>query len=109
MSSEKTDAIVIRLAGFSESSRVVTLFTREHGKISALAKGAKRLKGAFESALDLLSSVRVVFIRKTAANLDLLTEAQLITRFRPPSRDLTSLYSGYYLAELLDGLTEPHD
>lgn len=109
MSSEKTDAIVIRLADFSESSRVVTLFTREHGKISALAKGAKRLKGAFESALDLLSGVRVVFIRKTAANLDLLTEAQLITRFRPHSRDLTSLYSGYYLAELLDGLTEPHD
>ena len=43
MAAEKTDALVIRLADFSESSRVVTLFTRDFGKVSALAKGAKRL------------------------------------------------------------------
>jgi DNA repair protein RecO (recombination protein O) len=109
MSSEKTEAIVIRLADFSESSRVVTLFTREAGKVSALAKGAKRLKGPFESALDLLSRVRVVFLRKSSANLDLLTEAQLVARFQPLPRELTSLYGGYYVAELLDGLTETHD
>ena len=40
MSSEKTTAIVIRLVDFSESSCVVTLFTRDFGKISGLAKGA---------------------------------------------------------------------
>lgn len=109
MSTEKTDAIVIRLADFSESSRVVTLFSREFGKISALAKGAKRLKGPFESALDLLSLVRVVFIRKSSGGLDLLTEAQLQRRFRPPVHSLDRLYAGYFVAELLDGLTEVHD
>lgn len=109
MSPEKSDALVLRLADFSETSRVVTLFTREHGKVSALAKGAKRLKGPFESALDLLSRVRIVFLRKSSDSLDLLTEAQLVTRFRPRPRELMSLYGGYYVAELLDGLTEPHD
>lgn len=109
MSGEKTEAIVIRLADFSESSRVVTLFTLDAGKVSALAKGAKRLKGPFESALDLLSRVRVVFLRKSSASLDLLTEAQLVARFQPRPRDLMSLYGGYYVAELLDTLTEPHD
>lgn len=109
MSTEKTDAIVIRLADFSESSRVVTLFTRDFGKISALAKGAKRLKSAFEAALDLLSNCHIVFIRKSSSGLDLLTEAQLLKRFRPGRGDLTSLYCGYYVAELLAGLTEEYD
>ena len=55
MSSEKASAIVIRAVEFSETSLVVTLFTREFGKLGALAKGARRLKGPFESALDLLA------------------------------------------------------
>jgi DNA repair protein RecO (recombination protein O) len=106
---EKSEAIVLRLADFSESSRVVTLFSREHGKLKALAKGAKRLKGPFESALDLLSRLRIVFLRKSGDSLDLLTEAQIVRRFEPRPHDLTSLYGGYYVAELLDGLTEVHD
>jgi DNA repair protein RecO (recombination protein O) len=109
MSTEKTDALVIRLADFSESSKVVTLFTRQFGKVAGLAKGAKRLRGPFEAALDLLSECRVVFIRKSSGGLDLLTEAQLIRRFQPAGRDLNALYGGYYVAELLDGLTEVHD
>jgi DNA repair protein RecO (recombination protein O) len=109
MSTEKTDALVIRLADFSESSRVVTLFTRQHGKVAALAKGAKRLRGPFEAALDLLSECRVVFIRKSSGGLDLLTEAQLVKRFAPAGKDLNALYGGYYVAELLNGLTEEHD
>jgi DNA repair protein RecO (recombination protein O) len=107
-SAEKTEAIVIRLADFSESSRVVTLFTRDFGKISGLAKGAKRLKGPFEAGLDLLSRSRVVF-RPKPSGLDLLTEAQLVAAFQIPSHQIISLYCGYYLAELLDGLTLEHD
>ncbi|MBM80843.1 MAG: DNA repair protein RecO [Planctomycetaceae bacterium] len=109
MSTEKTDAIVIRQADWSETSRVVTFFTHDHGKIAALAKGAKRLKGPFEAAIDLLVACRIVFIRKSSSSLDILTEAQLIERFQPNAANLLGLYGGYYIAELLDGLTEPYD
>ncbi len=109
MSTEKTEAVVIRLADWSESSRVVTFFTREFGQISTVAKGAKRLKGPFEIALDLLTQSQIVFIRKSSSGLDILTECQLVSRFKPHGRDLESLYSGYYVAELLSSLTEPYD
>jgi DNA repair protein RecO (recombination protein O) len=109
MPSEKATAIVIRAVEFSETSLVVTLFTREFGKIGALAKGARRLKGPFESALDLLGLCRIVFLHKTSDALDLLTEAKLLRRFRPPGRELAPLYAGYYVAELLDALTEEDD
>ncbi len=109
MSTEKSQAIVIRLVDFSESSRVVTLFTREFGKVAALAKGAKRLKGPFEAALDLLAECEVVFIRKSSSGLDILTEAHLRKRFRPRPGHLGSVYGGYYVAELLDALCEAYD
>ncbi len=109
MSSEKASAIVIRTVEFSETSLVVTLFTREFGKIGALAKGARRLKGPFESALDLLALCRIVFLHKSSDALDVLTEAKLLRRFRPAGRDLSGLYAGYYIAELLGELTDEED
>lgn len=109
MSLEKTDGIVIRQADFSESSRVVTFFTRDFGKVAVIAKGAKRLKSSFEVALDLLTTCGIVFIRKSSSALDILTEAKLQQRFKPRSGDLRSLYCGYFVAELLDGLSEEYD
>lgn len=109
MESEKADAIVIRLADFSNTSRVVTFFTREFGKTAAIAKGGKRLKGPYDSALDLLSTCRIVFLRKSSSALDILTEASLSQRFRPPSHSMNSFYAGCYVAEMLAGLTEDYD
>lgn len=109
MSAEPALALVLRSVDFSETSSVVTLLTRELGKVRALAKGARRPKGPFESALDLLSICRVVVIRKSAETLDLLTEAKLERRFRPPDRELSAWYAGYYVAELCDRLVDDHD
>ena len=109
MPAEKTDAIVLRTVEFSETSLVVTLFTRDFGKIGAIAKGGRRLKGPFESALDVLALCRIVFLHKSSDALDLLTEAKLMRRFRPAGRDLFGLYAGYYVAELLGALTDDDD
>lgn len=106
---EKATGLVLRVIDFSETSAVVTLFTREFGKISGMAKGARRPKGPFEHALDLLAQCRIVFLRKSPGALDLLTEAKLERWFRPRGRDLASLYAGYYVAELLVELTHDYD
>src|SRR6188508_1282627 len=111
MASEKTQAIVLRVVEFSETSCVLTLFTEHFGKVGALAKGARRPKGPFEGALDLLAVCRIVFLHKSSDALDLLTEAKLERRFRAARKDLSHLYAGYYVAELLDALTDadyPH-
>src|SRR4029077_4450086 len=109
MSAEKATALVLKVVEFSETSSVVTLFTREFGKIRALAKGARRPKGPFESALDLLGLCRIVFLRKSSHALGLMTEAKLERRFRPPGGNLSNLYAAYYVAELLNELTDNYD
>jgi DNA repair protein RecO (recombination protein O) len=50
-----------------------------------------------------------VFLRKSSDSLDLLTEAKLERRFRPPGGDITSLYAAYYVAELVNELTDDYD
>jgi DNA repair protein RecO (recombination protein O) len=108
MTLEKSEALVLRSVAWSETSLVVTLWTRDFGKISAIAKGARRLKSPFESALDLLSFSSVVFLAKSGDSLDVLTEAKLQRRFRSAQRGLLPLYCGYYVAELTHAMTENH-
>src|SRR5207244_1431136 len=109
MAAEKALALVVRTTDWSETSRIATFWTREFGKVRALAKGGRRLKSNFETALDLLTVCSIVFLRKSSGSLDLLTEAQVVQRFGRLSTDLSALYAGYYIAELLADWTEDYD
>jgi DNA repair protein RecO (recombination protein O) len=109
MPAEKALALVVRGTDWSETSRITTLFTREFGKVRALAKGGRRLKSNFDVSLDLLTVCQVVLIRKTSEGLDLLTEARMHERFSILREDLKSLYAGYYIAELLADGTQDYD
>src|SRR5262249_33162711 len=105
----RTLALVLRTIEVFETSLVVTLFTRELGKVGALAKGARRPKSALQGGLDLLGVSDIVLIPKASEALDLLTEAAPVERFASLRRDLAALYAGYYVAELLNELTDLHD
>ncbi len=109
MAAEKALALVLRTTDWSESSRIATLWTREFGKVRALAKGGRRLKSNFENALDLLTVCSIVFLRKSSGGLDLLTEAQVLQRFPRLRTDLAALYAAYYVAELLADWTQEYD
>ncbi len=109
MSAEQSSAIVLRTIEFSETSLIVSLLTRDFGRVSAIAKGARRPKGPFEGALDLLAVCRVVVLMKSSDSLDLLTEAKLHRRFRGGEKSLERLYAGYHIAEMLRLMTDEHD
>jgi len=106
---EKARALVLRTTDWSESSRIATMWTREFGRVRVLAKGGRRLKSAFENALDLLTLCDIVLLRKSSGSLDLLTEARVVRRFQRLRDDLSALYSAYYVAELLADWTEDYD
>lgn len=109
MTMEKATALVLKTTDWSESSRIATLWTRELGKVRVLAKGGRRLRSSFESALDLLTVCSIVLLRKSSGSLDLLTEAQVVRRFPRLRSDLTALYAAYYVAELLGDWTQELD
>ncbi len=109
MPSIRTPAIVLRTYDVFETSTVATVFTREIGKVSGLAKGARRLKSPMQGGLDLLAISDIVLLHKGTDALDLIIEASPQERFESLRRDLAALYAGYYIAELLSDLTDLHD
>ena len=102
---ESTPAIVLRARDYAESDRVVTLLTRDHGKIGAIGKGAKASKRRFERKLEPFSHVVAHFRRRPHGELVFLTRAEAaeLPQFRI-EEDLGRIALGSYMLELTDTL-----
>ncbi len=100
---------VLKGIDYSETSRIVTLWTREKGKMRALAKGARRLKSPFENSLDLLNLCHFQIIHKGGNALDLITESQVRESYKGLRDHLPNLYAAYHVSELLSEGTEDLD
>ena len=106
----KDQAICIRAVDYSETSQVVTFFARNHGKVGAIAKGAKRPKSAFGGPIEPFSYGDLVLADSPSTRLATLTEFQ--PRFdvvRGLSGSLPALHAALLASELLDKLTQDRD
>ncbi len=103
----KTDAIILRSMKYRDTSRIVTLYTREFGKLRAIAKGARSSRNKFGSALDPLSRVHVVLYHREHRDLQLISQCDLRAAARIMREDLRRVSTGFACIELLDQVT--HD
>jgi DNA repair protein RecO (recombination protein O) len=106
---EKDTAICLRCVNYSETSQVVTLLTRAHGKIACMAKGSKRPKSATDGPIELFSFGPVVFSAPKEEGLAALREFPQESRFRPLRQNLFVLNCGLLAAELIESFTENSD
>lgn len=105
-------AICIRAVDYSETSQIVTFFTRANGKIDAIAKGSKRPKSAFDGPIEIFSHGKIVFTDSNREKLATLTEFESAyggPGFTNLSHDLAVLNCCFFAAELLNKLTHDND
>jgi DNA repair protein RecO (recombination protein O) len=102
---ESSAAIVLRARDYSESDRIVTLLTRELGKLSGIAKGAKASRRRFERKLEPFSHVMLYFRRRPHGQLVFITRAEAadLAQFHLDG-DLGRFALGSYMLELADAL-----
>lgn len=104
-------AVIIKTQDFKENDKLVWLYTEKLGKITAIAKGAKRSKSKFLSiTLPLCYGEYMVYKGK---NLYTLQEGKLINSFQGLLNNLDKLTYSSYICELIDiacndGEAEPH-
>ena len=103
----KSQGFCIRRLDYSETSQVVTFYTRDEGRVDLIAKGAKRKRSAVGGRIDLFACGEVVFVRRQRGGLHVLAEFSASERFDGLRRSLQRAYSAFYVAELVDrGLYE---
>ncbi len=109
MAIQKAEAFVLRSHPFRSSSLVVTFFSREFGKLKGVAKGVRKEALANPSSYEPFTLVEIVFYEKLRSDLHLISEVSILESFEGLRSNLESLAVAYYLAELVDQLTEPQD
>jgi len=108
----KDTAICIRAVDFSETSQIVTFFARAAGKISAIAKGSKRPKSAFDGPIEIFSYGKIVFADSNKEKLATLTEFESAyggPGFSGLSSNLFTLNCCLFSTELLNKFTHEPD
>ncbi len=105
----KDTAVCIRVCDYSETSQIVTLFTRATGKIGAIAKGSKRAKSAFDGPIEVFSYGEIVFSDSSREKLATLTEFQQKSAFTCTADNLFAINCCLFAAELLNNLIDDYD
>jgi DNA repair protein RecO (recombination protein O) len=103
---ESTAAIVLRARDYGESDRIVTLLTEDFGKLSGIAKGARKSRVRFEHKLEPFSHVILFFRRRPHGQLVFITRAEAgpSSQYRI-EEDIGRFALGSYMLELSDALT----
>jgi len=83
----RTQAVLLRSVDFRETDRIVTLFTLQHGRLSAVARGARNSRRRFAGALEPFCVVETV-LQEGRSGLYRLDEARVLTSFRGLLSDL---------------------
>ena len=105
----KTDAVILRTYEYSETSYVLSLLTRDHGRLHALAKGARRPRGIFGGEIDLLAEGQAVLVLHTDTSLHLLTEFSCRSRRLGLRSSLPRSYAACYVADAVGAASPEGD
>jgi DNA repair protein RecO (recombination protein O) len=104
MSTYTDEGIVLRRVDYAEADRILTVLTREHGKVGVIARGVRKAPGRMAPHTDLF--VRSTMqIAKGRGELDVLTQAQRVGVV-PPGGDARRVACAALCAELADRVLE---
>lgn len=103
------DAVVLRRFDWSETSQIAWLFTREHGLVRGVAKGAKRPKSAFDGGLEPLTRGDLSAIVKPDADLATLVSWDLRDVCWPARTSLRANHAALFGVGLLASAVTDHD
>jgi DNA repair protein RecO (recombination protein O) len=104
MKFQKTEAIVLRKNNFSDHHKVVTLFTRNYGKVQTIARGVRKIKSKMAPHLEIGTSISCMLIE--GKGLKTLSSVKSQSVYKRMRTDLSRAAELYLMCEALDKLTD---
>jgi DNA repair protein RecO (recombination protein O) len=104
-----TDAIVLKTMKYGDTSQIVTLFSREHGKLSVIAKGIRNRQKAGAGGAEPMSCIRAVIYKKPGKELHLMSQCDRLPVFRGLADDLKRMAGAMAAVELTNLSLPPEE
>jgi|GEM_PF-959436 len=105
----RSEAVCLRVRDYHESSKLVTFFTHERGKVNCLAKGARWLKSKFGAALDLFAQSRIIYYWRETRDLYTLSDAELVHSFSGLALEPGKFLAAEQMSEFVLRVIQPLD
>jgi DNA repair protein RecO (recombination protein O) len=99
----KVEGIILKRSNLGEADKLLSVFTKEEGKIKVLAKSIRKITSRKAGSLELFNQVKLLLVK--GKNLDIITEVTVVNDFSIWRTDLKKVGVAYYLTELVDKLT----
>jgi len=106
MSTETLNAILLRRIRFSETSLILTWFSREAGKLKSIAKGALRPNSPLAGKIDLFFDCEITIAKSYKSEIHTLRELTVSETFLGIRSNYLNTLAASYFAELVDETTE---
>lgn len=107
METFKVEAVVLKTTDFGDADRVITLFTKEFGKLEANAYGCRRSRSPLSGALQMFNHISAVLTR--GAKVDTIREADIINFYDELTKDLERLAYASLFFEIVNRMTFPNE
>lgn len=103
------EAVVLACLDYGDADRMVTLFTRGRGRLTAFAAGARKSKRRFAGVLELGTHLKAQLVERAGGDICRLDDADIVTSFFALRDDLPRIARALYCLELCRELTRDHE
>jgi len=103
----KTEGIVLKSMEYEEADKIVTIYTKDYGKITAIAKGVRKTKSKFGSSLEILTYS--IFLIYKGRNIDIVSQTEILESFFSTSKEVIKFAFATNCVEIVNKLTEERE
>jgi DNA repair protein RecO (recombination protein O) len=103
----KTEGIVLKSMEYEEADKIVTIYTKDYGKITAIAKGVRKTKSKFGSSLEILTYS--IFLIYKGRNIDIVSQTEILESFFSTSKEVIKFAFAANCVEIVNKLTEERE
>lgn len=103
----RNEGIVLKSIEYGDADKIVTIYTKNYGKVQAIAKGVRKTKSKFGSSLEILTDA--IFLFYKGKNIDIISQTEILESFFSTCKDVKRFAFASNCAEIINKLTEERD
>lgn len=98
-----SEGIILGRINYGEADRIISLFSKDKGRSSLMAKGVRRLKSRKRGHIEMFSKIK--YQASVGHGIDLMTEAEVVDDFKDIRKSLKKISLAYYFMEVVGKIT----